>query len=102
MIDTIFSTRFPAESVCPPWAAVKTGGMEGIPRTALSGLFTPFFSGKGEHAPPDSSQTRVRGVGLSLAVAHAIVAGCGGRIDVESEEGAGSTFTVRLPPAGGS
>ena len=71
----------------------------GISAERLSGLFTPFFSGKGEHAPSDSPQTRVQGVGLSLAVAHSIVAGCAGRIEVESGEGTGSTFTVWLPCA---
>jgi PAS domain S-box-containing protein len=69
----------------------------GIAPERMSGLFTPFFSGKGEHAPSDSSQTRVRGVGLSLAVAHSIIAAWGGRIEAESTSGAGSTFTVWLP-----
>jgi PAS domain S-box-containing protein len=73
----------------------------GIAPDRLSSLFTPFFSGKGEHAPPDSSQARVRGVGLSLSVAHAIVASWAGRIDAESGEGTGSTFTVWLPRAPG-
>ncbi len=60
-------------------------------------LFTPFFSEKGEFAPPGSSQARVKGVGLSLAVAHAIVSGCGGRIQVETEAEAGASFLVCLP-----
>ena len=69
----------------------------GIARESRSSLFAPFFSGKGEHAPPGSPQVSVKGVGLSLTVVHAIVAGCGGRIDVESAPGAGSTFTVWFP-----
>jgi PAS domain S-box-containing protein len=69
----------------------------GIAPERLSSLFTPFFSQKGEHAPPDSPQARVRGVGLSLAVSHSIVTGRGGRIEAESSPGAGSTFTVWLP-----
>ena len=63
----------------------------------LKSLFTPFYSQKGEHAPPGSPLSRVRGVGLSLAVVQSIVTGCEGRIDVASTPGAGSTFTVWLP-----
>jgi PAS domain S-box-containing protein len=73
----------------------------GIAPDKLSSLFTPFFSEKGEHAQPQSPMARVRGVGLSLAVAHSIVAGREGRIDVESEVGVGSTFTVWLPSGSG-
>jgi PAS domain S-box-containing protein len=69
----------------------------GIAAESKSSLFTPFFSEKGEHAPHDSPQARVKGVGLSLAVAHSIVTGNEGRIEVESAPGAGSTFTVLLP-----
>ena len=73
----------------------------GIAAESQSSLFTPFFSEKGEHAPHDSPQSRVKGVGLSLAVAHSIVTGNEGRIEVESAPGAGSTFTVLLPCAPG-
>jgi len=69
----------------------------GIAHEKLSSLFTPFFSEKGEHAAPQSSQARVRGVGLSLAVVHSMVSARGGRIEIQSEPGAGSRFTVWLP-----
>ena len=38
-----------------------------------------------------------RGMGLGLSIAHKIVAQHGGRIDVRSQVGVGSTFTVTLP-----
>jgi signal transduction histidine kinase len=58
----------------------------GIPEEALAHLFEPFFSTKG-----------TRGTGLGLAVTWGIVEGHGGTIDVWSEPGKGSRFTVRLP-----
>ena len=58
----------------------------GIPAEALPHLFEPFFSTKG-----------TRGTGLGLAVTWGIVEGHGGTIDVVSEVGKGTCFTVRLP-----
>jgi len=69
----------------------------GISREKLSSLFTPFFTEKGEHAAPQSAQARIRGVGLSLAVAHSIVTAREGRIEIESAPGEGACFTVWLP-----
>ncbi|MDE3034391.1 MAG: hypothetical protein KGJ14_00340, partial [Nitrospirota bacterium] len=41
--------------------------------------------------------TREEGTGLGLAIVHAIVEGHRGRVEVDSEVGRGSTFTVILP-----
>ena len=45
----------------------------------------------------DSSDTAVGGLGLGLSLARQIIEGHGGRIEVESEKGKGSTLTVVLP-----
>ena len=79
--------------------AVRDTGC-GISAGDLPQLFTPFFTTKGEHAAKSSSQTLVSGTGLGLSVSHAIVARHGGRLEVESTEGVGSTFTVLLPRDG--
>ncbi len=57
----------------------------GIPEEALDQIFDPFYS------------TRPGGTGLGLAVSYDIVARHGGRIEVESQVGQGTTFTVILP-----
>ncbi|OGN96366.1 MAG: hypothetical protein A2Y89_00060 [Chloroflexi bacterium RBG_13_51_18] len=59
----------------------------GIPPENMDKLFTPFFTTKED----------VKGVGLGLAVSHGIIERHGGRIEVESEVGKGSTFTIVLP-----
>ncbi len=66
--------------------AIRDDGA-GIPPAVLGRIFDPFFTTKDVG----------RGTGLGLAVSHAVVAAHGGRIDVESAPGAGSTFRVRLP-----
>jgi C4-dicarboxylate-specific signal transduction histidine kinase len=70
--------------------AVADGG-KGIPPANLPRIFEPFFTTKDQWS----------NVGLGLSVAYRIVAEHGGRILVESREGIGSTFAVRLPPASG-
>lgn len=57
----------------------------GIPSTQRSRIFDPFFT------------TRDEGTGLGLAIVHAIVEAHRGRIDVESAERQGTTFTIILP-----
>ncbi len=61
----------------------------GLARPLRQRVFEPFYTTK----PPGSGHP-----GLGLSLAHETVVGAyGGQIDVESEEGVGSTFTARLP-----
>jgi PAS domain S-box-containing protein len=64
--------------------AVKDTGI-GIPPENISKLFEPLFT------------TKTKGIGLGLAVSKKLAEANGGRIEVESEPGKGSTFTVWLP-----
>ncbi len=61
----------------------------GIKRENLNRIFEPFWS----------TNDMAVGRGLGLAVSHGIIGRHGGTIGVESEEGLGSTLTVRLPLA---
>jgi signal transduction histidine kinase len=69
--------------------SVADEGM-GIPAADRARIFEKFFRGA------DAAST-IGGTGLGLAVAREIVTSHGGRIEVDSEPGRGSTFTVRLP-----
>jgi two-component system OmpR family sensor kinase len=65
----------------------------GIPKSEVRHIFERFYRG-------DKSRTRTSkdsGFGLGLPIAYWIVRNHGGRIDVESKEGVGTTFTVWLP-----
>jgi PAS domain S-box-containing protein len=66
----------------------------GIPRDEIPQLFERF------HRARNVSSRYYGGLGLGLYIASAIVGAHGGGIAVLSEEGSGSTFTVRLPLPG--
>jgi len=57
----------------------------GIPAHHLKNIFMPFFS------------TKDSGTGLGLSISHNIIKSHNGSIEVESQVGRGSTFTIKLP-----
>jgi two-component system NtrC family sensor kinase len=59
----------------------------GIPRGEMTKIFEPFYTSK----PPG------RGTGLGLSICYSIVTDHGGRIEVDSHLGKGTTFRVMLP-----
>ena len=59
----------------------------GIPRPDQARIFEPFYTTKGDQG----------GTGLGLSVTYGIVTDHAGQIDVESQPGAGSRFSVWLP-----
>jgi two-component system NtrC family sensor kinase len=64
----------------------------GIAPDILPRIFDPFFT----------TREVGKGMGLGLTVSRDIVAAHGGYIDVDTEVGAGSMFSIRLPIAGGA
>lgn len=63
---------------------------KGISRDIVDKIFDPFFSTK------DVGE----GTGLGLSICHRIVSEHGGTIDVESKEGIGTTFIIKIPIKG--
>ena len=59
----------------------------GIPQKVLDKIFQPFFTTK-----PTG-----QGTGLGLSLSYDIVKAHGGELKVETKEGAGTTFIIRLP-----
>lgn len=63
----------------------------GIPQEALPKLFSKFYR------IDNSDRREIGGTGLGLAIVKEIVQAHNGNITVESEQGKGSTFTIRFP-----
>jgi two-component system, sporulation sensor kinase E len=66
------------------WVSVAdTGG--GIPQEQINRIFEPFYT------------TKKKGTGLGLMIVQRIVRAHGGKIELESHVGRGTTFRIRLP-----
>ncbi len=63
---------------------------QGIPKDHLAKIFDPFFT----------TRDVGKGSGLGLSIIHGIIEQHGGIIDVDSNEGKGTVFTIHLPPEG--
>lgn len=82
------------------WGAlqVRDRGV-GMDAATRARLFEPFFTGfDTAHHSSGLFEFGARGLGLGLSVVKALIEMHGGRIEVESEPGKGSTFTLLLPP----
>jgi two-component system sensor histidine kinase PilS (NtrC family) len=60
----------------------------GISKSEVGKIFDPFYT------------TKPQGIGLGMAIAHKVIAGHGGSIDVETAVGEGTTITIELPRGG--
>ncbi|MFV2051762.1 sensor histidine kinase [Aliiroseovarius sp. YM-037] len=70
------------------WHITVSDTGPGLPPKAREHLFTPFQGG-----------IRKGGTGLGLAIAAELIRGHGGRLELESTDETGTTFSVRLPKA---
>ena len=86
MVKTSAGSVEPSEAHNPQWVAISFADTGvGIPEESLGRLFEPFFT------------TKAKGIGLGLALSKTLTKGHGGTIQIQSEVGKGSIFTVMLP-----
>jgi signal transduction histidine kinase len=80
--------------VADGWAVVRvTDTGIGIPDADKKDLFTRFFRAS------NATKQAIPGTGLGLAIVQTIIAGHGGQMTLESQEGQGTTVSLRLPLA---
>ena len=74
------------------WAVVSVADSGiGIPEADKKDLFTRFFRAS------NATKQAIPGTGLGLSIIQTIIAGHGGELSLQSQEGTGTTVTVRLP-----
>ena len=84
------SVEFGRDVVASPEVVVRLADTgQGMPADVQARIFEPYFTTKG----------RGKGTGLGLSTVYAIVSDSGGVIQVASEVGRGTTFTISLPLA---
>jgi PAS domain S-box-containing protein len=85
--EVILRVRVAGETVC--FDVVDTG--IGIATEQLPRIFEPFYQGE------QGGDRRYPGNGLGLSISQQLVEQMGGRIEIQSEVGRGSTFSVCIP-----
>jgi PAS domain S-box-containing protein len=90
-LDQDASPSLPDLPPGPYVALTVTDTGHGMDQSVKERIFDPFFTTKGPR----------KGTGMGLAVVHGIIKSLGGAIQVHSEKGRGSRFTVFLPQVRG-
>jgi PAS domain S-box-containing protein len=93
--------------VSPPMSGGTEGGVLTISAQGDETQVKVFISDTGVGIPPENLEkifeplftTKAKGIGLGLAVSQKLVEANGGKIEMESEVGIGTTFTLSLPCA---
>lgn len=84
-VEAAFGVETPGERAPAELVFTVSDTGPGIPEELRERVFYPFFT------------TKQRGSGVGLAQAQKIIVGHGGRLELSSESGGGSTFRVRIP-----
>lgn len=107
LVDNAFNYTLPhgrvvlaAERRAGEIALCVTDTGVGISRRDGPRIFEEFYRGTAETA--DGRLLDVRGAGLGLFIVERIISAHGGAVDVESQVGEGSEFTLRLPAGRGA